>query len=79
MKKHRRHYPSYVTNAVIRDHIAEQSQPRKAQLTPFSYVLITFAAVLMMTGLFSMVNTVRPQATAAAQAPASAQSAETSR
>ena len=68
MKKHRRHYPSYVTSNIIRAHMVEQSQPRKSQLTPFSYVLITFLAVLMMTGLFGIVNAVRPQATAAAQA-----------
>lgn len=79
MKKHRRHYPNYVTNTIIRDYMTEQSQPRKSQLTPFSYMLITFVAVLMMTGLFGIVNAVRPQATAAAQAPVSPQSAETVR
>ncbi len=67
MKKHRRHYPSYVTSNIVREHMVEQSQPRKAQLTPFSYVLITFVAVLMMTGLFGVVNAVRPQVMAAAQ------------
>lgn len=67
MNKHRRHYPSYVTSNILRDHMVAQSQPRKAQLTPFSYVLITFVAALMMTGLFGIATAARPQATAAAQ------------
>lgn len=56
MKKTRRHYPSYVTNRILREHAVERAQPAPAGLMPMAIVLIGSAALatiafLMGTGI----------------------------
>lgn len=45
MKKARRHYPSYVTNRILREQAAELTQPVQRGLTPMAIVLIGSVAL----------------------------------
>lgn len=76
MKKIRRNYPAYVTNAINREYIATLSRPQAKGLTPFSYALMSAVAVVVMVGALSVASIARPASSVAAKslqfAPASA-------